>query len=88
MSVTKITTPLPAAVQGKDMIAALQDHSKMIKALCPAVIKYELESGTQNKVATYSVTDRKPIGQVREILGTRVQNSPLFHLPGSDQLDC
>ncbi|KAL5116312.1 hypothetical protein ACEQ8H_005770 [Pleosporales sp. CAS-2024a] len=37
----------------------------MIKTLCPALVTYHfLDSGHQSASATYSITDRKPIGHV------------------------
>lgn len=62
MPTSHISTPIggiPAAV----VVAALHNHDLMIKTLCPALISYHFESGNQNTQATYSITDRKPIGQ-------------------------
>ncbi|KAF2440083.1 hypothetical protein P171DRAFT_435895 [Karstenula rhodostoma CBS 690.94] len=36
----------------------------MIAALCPGLISYAFLSGDKTTEATYSVTDKKPIGQV------------------------
>lgn len=60
-----ITTPLPAGVDAGTVIATLHNHEVMIKALCPGLVSYEFVSGDKNSEATYSVTDKKPIGQVR-----------------------
>lgn len=65
MSTTNVSTPLPAGVSAEQALAALHNHELMIKTLCPALISYEFESGDANKEATYSVTDKKPIGQVQ-----------------------
>ncbi len=47
------------------VIAALHNHDLMIKTVCPALVSYSFESGDKSTSATYSVTDKKPIGQVR-----------------------
>jgi hypothetical protein len=57
------STPLNGVDAGI-VIAALHNHDLMIKTLCPALISYHLESGDKQTQATYSITDRKPIGQV------------------------
>ncbi|KAJ4299872.1 hypothetical protein N0V90_005119 [Kalmusia sp. IMI 367209] len=60
---TTVTTPIPAGIDDSTIIVTLHNHEIMIKALCPALISYEFISGDNNTEATYSVTDRKPIGQ-------------------------
>jgi hypothetical protein len=66
MPTSHISTPL-ASVSPSIVIAALHNHDLMIKTLCPALISYNFESGDKSTCATYSITDRKPIGQVRPI---------------------
>jgi hypothetical protein len=63
MPTSHISTPLNGVDAGI-VIAALHNHDLMIKTLCPALISYHFESGNKNSEATYSITDRKPIGQV------------------------
>jgi hypothetical protein len=63
MSTTSVKTPIPSGLSHEQVIAALHNHELMIKALCPALISHELESGDPNSEAVYSVTDKKPIGQ-------------------------
>ncbi|KAK8251258.1 hypothetical protein IWZ00DRAFT_230556 [Phyllosticta capitalensis] len=63
MSTTSISTPLPAGVTPEQVIKALHNHELMIKTLSPTLISHELESGDPSGTATYSVTDKKPIGQ-------------------------
>ncbi|KAF2186674.1 hypothetical protein K469DRAFT_706670 [Zopfia rhizophila CBS 207.26] len=63
MSTTNVSTPIPAEVEISNVLAALHNHDLMIKTLCPALISYEFESGDPKTQATYSVTDKKPIGQ-------------------------
>ncbi|KAF1364264.1 hypothetical protein EJ07DRAFT_99418 [Lizonia empirigonia] len=46
-----------------NVIAALHDHELMIKILCPALVSHALDSGDKATSATYTVTDKKPIGQ-------------------------
>ncbi|KAF1978736.1 hypothetical protein BU23DRAFT_186737 [Bimuria novae-zelandiae CBS 107.79] len=58
-----ITTPLPANIDAGTLIATLHTHDTMIKALCPGLISYEFVSGDKNSEATYSVTDKKSMGQ-------------------------
>jgi hypothetical protein len=69
MPTSHISTPL-AGVDAAIVIKALHNHDLMIKTLCPALISYAFESGDKNTSATYSITDRKPIGQVRCYLST------------------
>jgi hypothetical protein len=64
MPTSHISTPL-AGVDAAIVIAALHNHDLMIKTLCPALVSYHFESGDKTTSATYSITDRKPIGQVR-----------------------
>lgn len=59
-----ITTPIPSGIDASTVIATLHNHDTMIAALCPGLISYEFVSGDKNTEATYSVTDKKPIGQV------------------------
>ncbi|KAF2124484.1 hypothetical protein P153DRAFT_379568 [Dothidotthia symphoricarpi CBS 119687] len=62
MPTSHISTPL----NGTDatvVITALHNHDLMIKTLCPALVSYAFESGDKNSQATYTVTDKKPIGQ-------------------------
>lgn len=63
MPTSHISTPLNG-VAAPTVIAALHNHELMIKTLCPALISYHFESGDKATSATYSITDRKPIGQV------------------------
>jgi hypothetical protein len=63
MPTSHISTPL-AGVSPVVAIAALHNHDLMIKTLCPALVAYNFESGDKTSCATYSITDRKPIGQV------------------------
>lgn len=63
MSTSHIETSIgstPAAT----VIAALHNHELMIKTLCPALVSYAFDSGDKSASATYTVTDKKPIGQV------------------------
>ncbi|KAH7066153.1 hypothetical protein BKA63DRAFT_523854 [Paraphoma chrysanthemicola] len=62
MPTSQISTPL-SGVDAGIVIAALHNHDLMIKTLCPALISYHFESGDKRTQATYSITDRKPIGQ-------------------------
>jgi hypothetical protein len=64
MPTSNISTPLNG-VDAAIVIAALHNHDLMIKTLCPALVEYHFESGDKSSQATYSITDRKPIGQVR-----------------------
>jgi hypothetical protein len=68
MSTARITTPLPDGISAQDIVATLHNHGQMIKALCPNLIKYEMTDGQKDKIATYAVTDKKPIGEVRSVL--------------------
>ncbi|KAF2465263.1 uncharacterized protein BDR25DRAFT_85829 [Lindgomyces ingoldianus] len=63
MSTTNVSTPIPAGLEVDAVLTALHNHDLMIKTLCPALISYEFESGDAKSTATYSVTDKKPIGQ-------------------------
>ncbi|OLN93223.1 hypothetical protein CCHL11_07573 [Colletotrichum chlorophyti] len=65
MSATVVSTPVPAGVSREAVLAAIHDHELMVKTLCPALVSHKLESGSVglNQSATYSVTDKKPIGQ-------------------------
>lgn len=67
MSTTNVTTPIPANITAEQVLTVLHNHEAMIKALCPALVSYEFESGDPAGEATYSVTDKKPIGQVSSI---------------------
>ncbi|KAJ4314097.1 hypothetical protein N0V94_006611 [Neodidymelliopsis sp. IMI 364377] len=62
MSTSHISTPLNG-VDAAVVIAALHNHELMIKTLCPALVSYAFESGDKATSATYTVTDKKPIGQ-------------------------
>jgi hypothetical protein len=64
MPTSHISTPLNG-VDVAIVISALHNHELMIKTLCPALVSYAYESGDKNSSATYSITDKKPIGQVR-----------------------
>lgn len=59
-----ITTPIPSTIDAPTLIATLHSHETMIAALCPGLISYEFISGDKATEATYSVTDKKPMGQV------------------------
>jgi len=61
---TTVCTPIPAGLDVANVLAALHNHDLMIKTLAPALISYDIESGDANTQATYSVTDKKPIGNV------------------------
>ncbi|KAF1954957.1 hypothetical protein CC80DRAFT_493343 [Byssothecium circinans] len=63
MTTTSVSTALPSGLPKETVIAALHNHELMIKTLCPELISYEFESGDKDSQATYSVTDKKPIGQ-------------------------
>jgi hypothetical protein len=63
MPTSQISTPI-GSVNAAIVIAALHNHDLMIKTLCPALVSYHFESGDKSTQATYSITDRKPIGQV------------------------
>lgn len=63
MPTSHISTPLNG-VDAQIVISALHNHDLMIKTLCPSLISYEFDSGDAASSATYSVTDKKPIGQV------------------------
>ncbi|KAK2054504.1 hypothetical protein LY76DRAFT_230696 [Colletotrichum caudatum] len=65
MSSTVVATPVPAGVERNAVLATLHNHDLMVKTLCPSLISYNLESGSVGlgQAATYSVTDKKPIGQ-------------------------
>ncbi len=64
MPTSQIFTPLNG-VDAATVIAALHNHDLMIKTLCPALISYAFESGDRATCAVYTVTDKKPLGQVR-----------------------
>jgi hypothetical protein len=64
MPTSHISTPING-VAPEIVIAALHNHELMIKTLCPSLISYAFDSGDASSTATYSVTDKKPIGQVR-----------------------
>ncbi|KXH60971.1 hypothetical protein CSAL01_07556 [Colletotrichum salicis] len=65
MPSTVVSTPVPAGVDRHAVLSAIHNHDLMVKTLCPALISYNLESGSVGvgQSATYSVTDKKPIGQ-------------------------
>ena len=63
MPTSNISTPLNG-VDAAIVIAALHNHDLMIKTLCPALVSYNYVSGDKTTSATYTVTDKKPIGQV------------------------
>ncbi|KAI3550653.1 hypothetical protein CPAR01_05969 [Colletotrichum paranaense] len=65
MPSTVVSTPVPAGVDRNAVLSAIHNHDLMVKTLCPALISYNLESGSVGvgQSATYSVTDKKPIGQ-------------------------
>jgi hypothetical protein len=60
---TSVSTPIPDGVSPDAVIKALHSHENYIKATCPQLISYELESGDPSNSAVYAVTDKKPIGQ-------------------------
>ncbi|CAN9167586.1 unnamed protein product [Alternaria alternata] len=62
MPTSQISTPLNG-VDAAIVISALHNHDLMIKTLCPALVSYAFESGDKATSATYTVTDKKPIGQ-------------------------
>ncbi|KAL1798201.1 hypothetical protein ACET3X_002238 [Alternaria dauci] len=62
MPTSQISTPLNG-VDAAIVIAALHNHDLMIKTLCPALVSYDFISGDKATSATYTVTDKKPIGQ-------------------------
>lgn len=64
MPTSQISTPLKG-VDAAIVIAALHNHDLMIKTVCPALVSYAFESGDKATSATYTITDKKPIGQVR-----------------------
>lgn len=63
MPTSHISTSLNG-VNAAIVIAALHNHDLMIKTLCPALVSYHFVSGDKATQATYSITDKKPIGQV------------------------
>jgi hypothetical protein len=63
MPTSNISTPLNG-VDASVVITALHNHDLMIKTLCPALVSYAFESGDKDSSATYTVTDKKPIGRV------------------------
>jgi hypothetical protein len=77
MPTSHISTPL-AGVDAAIVIKALHNHDLMIKTLCPALVSYHFESGDKNTSATYSITDRKPIGQVSYINSDKTHNPRSF----------
>jgi hypothetical protein len=63
---TTITTPLPADLAPEKVISVFHDHDTYIRATCPQLVEYKLESGdasSKNEPVVYSVTDKKPMGQ-------------------------
>ncbi|KAF9732380.1 hypothetical protein PMIN01_09238 [Paraphaeosphaeria minitans] len=58
-----ITTAIPSTIDASTLIATLHNHEIMIAALCPGLVSYEFISGDKTTEATYSITDKKPIGQ-------------------------
>lgn len=64
MPTSHISTPI-AGTSAATVITALHNHDLMIKTLCPALVSYHFIGGNKATQATYSITDRKPIGQVR-----------------------
>ncbi|KAL5461567.1 hypothetical protein PMIN06_002069 [Paraphaeosphaeria minitans] len=58
-----ITTAIPSTIDASTLIATLHNHETMIAALCPGLVSYEFISGDKTTEATYSITDKKPIGQ-------------------------
>ena len=63
MPTSQISTPLKG-VDAAVVIAALHNHDLMIKTVCPALVSYAFQSGDKATSATYTITDKKPIGQV------------------------
>ncbi|KAF2006297.1 hypothetical protein P154DRAFT_615616 [Amniculicola lignicola CBS 123094] len=63
MPTTTIYTPLPAGLNAATVIKALHNHELMIRTLCTSLISHEFVSGNPSTEATYSITDKKPIGQ-------------------------
>lgn len=63
MPTVTVSTPIPAGVSEDKVIAVLHNHDAIIKAICPQLISYQLESGDPHGTAVYQVTDKKPIGQ-------------------------
>jgi hypothetical protein len=66
---TTVTTPLPADITPVAVIKILHDHDAYIKLTTPLLVSYKLESDETSAadgtgVAIYTVTDKKPIGQV------------------------
>jgi hypothetical protein len=76
MPTSQISTPLNG-VDAAVVIAALHNHDLMIKTLCPALVSYAFESGDKATCAVYTVTDRKPIGQVRFLFSLHIHFSLL-----------
>ena len=75
MPTSHISTPL-SGVDARIVIAALHNHDLMIRTLCPALISYHFESGDRRTQATYSITDRKPVGQVSSHFHTDTFHPP------------
>lgn len=63
---TTISTPLPTSSTPESIIAAIHNHDVFIKITTPALISYTKTSPEECAVdvpITYSVTDKKPLGQ-------------------------
>ena len=59
---TTITTPLTPTTPLPTLLALLHDHDFLIH-VSPSVISFTLTTGSATSTATYSVTDKKPIGR-------------------------
>ena len=64
MPTTTVSTQIPPSVSQEEVLNALHNHQLMIRTLCPALVGYVHDAGDPTTQATYSITDKKPIGQV------------------------
>lgn len=63
---TTISTPLPTSSTPESVIAAMHNHEAFIRITTPALITYTRTSTEEPALdipTTYSVTDKKPMGQ-------------------------
>lgn len=58
MAPSSLSTPLPAGLSEKHVIACLQNHELFIKAVCLSLQSHELESGDPKSEATYNIVDK------------------------------
>lgn len=58
------TSRIPSNVSKDRLLSTLHNHSFMIRAVAPKSRGHKLISGDPSSKAVYSVTDKKPIGEV------------------------